>query len=282
MKVRLFFALLFIFVIPSGSLAAEFIRARVSSFYPLQGDVVMITFSDSAPTALSAEFDGEPVSVFSYQGLQRVLFGISPTKNPGYYPVRVIFKNGEVFEEKIQVRARKFSKVVLGIPEKLELTPTGLVAKLQTEKVKIEDIVSIKTPEIFFSSPFGLPLVDNRKVTSLFGEIRKTGNTEIRHLGVDLAGKLGAGVGAINGGVVKKAYYDTVYGNSVIIDHGQGIFSLYLHLNKIKVKEGDVLKKGALVGTLGQTGYATSPHLHLSLKIGNVPVDPFRFVSIFK
>lgn len=280
---RAFYIILFIFIVfPFNSLAAEFIKARVSSFYPLQGDVVIITFSDSAPTALSAEFNGEPASVFSYQGLQRVVFGIPPTKSPGHYPIRVIFKNGEIFEQTIQVRARGFSKVVLGIPEKLDLTPQTLITKLQSEKVKIEDIVSIKTPEIFFSSPFGLPLVDNRKVTSLFGEIRKTGDVEIRHLGVDLAGKLGVAVGAINGGVVKKAYYDTVYGNSVIIDHGQGIFSLYLHLDKIKVKEGDVLKKGALVGTLGQTGYATSPHLHLSLKIGNIPVDPFRFVSIFK
>ena len=280
---KFFYILLPIFIVlPASSFAAEFIGARVSSFYPLQGDIVVITFPDSAAIPLLAEFDGESVSVFSYRGLYRAVFGVSPTKKPGYYSVKVNFQNGEVFEQTIRVRARKFSKVVLGIPEKLDLTPTALVTKLQSEKVKIEDVVSIRTPGIFFSAPFGLPLVDNRKITSSFGEIRKTGDMEIRHLGVDLVGRLGAGVGAINGGVVKKAYYDTVYGNSVIIDHGQGIFSLYLHLDKIKVKEGDVLKKGAFIGTIGQTGYATSPHLHLSLKINNVPVDPFRFVSVFK
>ena len=89
-------------------------------------------------------------------------------------------------------------------------------------------------------------------------------------------------MGAINGGIVRKAYFDSVFGKSVVVDHGQGIFSLYLHLNEIRVKEGDQIKKGHLIGTVGQTGYAISPHLHLSVKISGVSVDPLKFVSSFK
>src|SRR3989344_6112118 len=84
----------------------------------------------------------------------------------------------------------------------------------------------------------------------------------------------GAGVGAINAGLVRKAYVDAVYGNSVIVDHGQGIFSFYIPLDTIRVKEGAALKKGSLVGTVGNTGYAETPHLHLSIKINGVSVDP--------
>jgi len=254
----------------------------VSPINPLQGDTVVVSFSRESPAVQRAHFNGKTIPFFPYQESARAVFGISPTQSPGVYLLRITFIDGEVFEKEIRVRERKFAKVVLGIPKKLGLTPQNLVSDLQTKKVALRRILDLRTPEIFFNKPFGLPLRDNRRIGSPFGEIRKTGETEIRHLGTDLSADLGAPVVAINGGIVRKAYNDSIYGNSVILDHGQGIFSLYLHLNEIKANEGDNVKKGTVIGTVGQTGYSTGPHLHLSIKVSGVSVDPIRFVANFK
>lgn len=253
------------------------ISFSLSSAAPLVGDTLVVTLASGQSAVKSATFGGEPVTFFAFKGKPTAVVGIPPTKTPGYYRLRINLADGATAQRLVQVKKRLFPKVVLGIPEELGLTPEGLVTKLATEKVDLEKILSVRTPAIYFAS-FGLPLLNNTLLGSVFGEIRQTGNTEIRHLGIDLSAPLGTAVGAIAGGIVKKAYVDSVYGNSIVIDHGEGIYSLYLHLNEMKVKEGDRVGKGTTIGTVGQTGYATAPHLHLSVKVGDMPVDPIRFV----
>lgn len=263
-------------------LIAPFVRAAdfsVSNYSPQQGDAVVIYFN-SKPQ--SVNFDNQALDVFAYKNSNIAVFPIAATQKPGSYTLKIVFSGNNVFEKQIKVKTRNFPKIVLGIPEELGMTSQTLETNLQTGNQNIRNTVEIKSENIFLNQPFGLPLFNNKKITSLFGEIRKTGDQEIRHLGIDLGGNLGAAVGSINSGVVSKAYVDPVYGNSVIVDHGHGIFSIYLHLDKIKVKENDVLKKGSVIGTLGKTGYATAPHLHLSIKINGISVDPLRFVSVFK
>ena len=263
-----------------GAAFAEAADFGVSNYSPFQGDAVALYFNDVKPQ--SVVFDGQPVSIFLYKNFNISVFPIAATKKPGNYPLKIIFSGNSVLEKQIKVKARKFPKIVLGIPEELGLTPKKLVAGLQIGQKNIESAVEKKTEEIFFNKTFGLPLVDNRKITGWFGEIRKTGSEEIRHLGVDFAADSGALVFAINSGVVTKTYFDEIYGNSVIIDHGHGIFSAYFHLDKIKAKENASVKKGEVIGLVGKTGYATAPHLHLSVKISGVSVDPLRFISVFK
>ena len=277
MKRFVFLVILFLPIIPFAA-----VPGSVSNSRPFQGETVVVRFAGQNLIPQSASFDGQSVPFFKHKDGATAVFGILAAKPAGKYLFEARFSDGEVFKRAIAVRAKKFPKVVLGIPKEVGLDPKGLVQKLQTEKVSIDSIVSQRTPQAFWSGAFGLPLYDNRKITSVYGEVRITGDTEIRHLGIDFGARLGAAVAAINGGRVAKAYYDTVYGNSVILDHGEGIYSLYLHLKEIKVKAEDSLKKGQLVGTVGKSGYATSPHLHLSVKVGNVSVDPIKFVSVFK
>lgn len=278
--IRIFISLI-VLLTPVAALAA--VRATVYNPAPFQGETVIVAFQGRDLSVETSTFDNQPAAFFPYKNSYRLVFGVPATKRPGVYSLKVKFQNGETFEKQIRVRPKKFSRVVLGIPKKLGLTPSALTAKLHTEKKKLEaDIFSLTTPEVFFSETFGLPLADNRRIGSPFGEIRKTGNTEIRHLGVDFGASLGRKVGAMNAGVVKKSYFDEVYGNSVIIDHGQGIYSLYLHLDKTLVAEGAKIKRGTVVGTVGQSGYSTAPHLHLSVKIGNVAINPLQFVSVFR
>ena len=253
----------------------------ISDSNPGQGSAVAAFFTGDTKIK-SAVLDGKPASFFEYKNFNAVVFPVSATAKPGNCKLKVIFEDGSFFDKQIAVKTTRFQKVVLGIPEELNMTPKTLTSNLQIQNNTISEVVDLVSDKTFFNQPFGLPLADNRKIGSRFGEIRQTGSEQIRHLGVDFTAPLGASVYAINSGVVKKVYFDTIYGNSILIDHGQGIFSAYFHMDKTIAKEGEEVKKGTKIGTVGKTGYATAPHLHLSVKINGISVDPIKFSSVFK
>ncbi len=118
-------------------------------------------------------------------------------------------------------------------------------------------------------------------------EIFITSDFAINHGGVDLRAASGTKVSAINSGrVIMTAKKFSLEGNMVIIDHGSGIFSYYMHLSRVQVKDGQMVSKGQVVGLSGATGDAKGPHLHLAVKVNGVNVDPLAFIdtmnSIFK
>lgn len=97
------------------------------------------------------------------------------------------------------------------------------------------------------------------------------------HLGIDLASLSNAPIGAANAGRVIMAGFEGIFGNTVIIDHGFGLASLYSHLNEISVKKGDTVAKGDIVGTSGLTGLAGGDHLHFSMMVHNTFVNPLEW-----
>lgn len=97
------------------------------------------------------------------------------------------------------------------------------------------------------------------------------------HLGVDIASLEHANVEAANRGVVVFADYLGIYGNAIILDHGQGIFSLYAHLSQINVPVGSMVEKGSVIGLTGHTGMAGGDHLHFSILVNGIFVDPVEW-----
>lgn len=97
------------------------------------------------------------------------------------------------------------------------------------------------------------------------------------HLGFDLASVSGAPVPAANRGVVVMAHYFGIYGNTVVLDHGFGLMSLYAHLSSIAVAEGREVQKGEIIGHTGHTGLAGGDHLHFTLLIHGLPVTPLEW-----
>lgn len=241
----------------------------------------MVVIPGNGQHITAVTFGGLEASYFMYKGSYRAVAGVDYFKSPGVYNMRVKFSNAPDFVRPVAVLKKSFPVVNLPVPEKMNETPEQLVSNLQAVNAGVAKITSARTPGVYFSSDFGLPLADNSRIGSVYGEIRKTGNEIIHHYGTDFTAKTGTAVGAINAGVVSASYYDDTYGNTVIVDHGQGIFSSYLHLSKRTVSVGDNLKKGALIGLVGETGLATAPHLHLSIKINGLSVDPLRFVRAF-
>jgi murein DD-endopeptidase MepM/ murein hydrolase activator NlpD len=117
-------------------------------------------------------------------------------------------------------------------------------------------------------------------VTSFFGtRADPFGPGRKLHHGVDLAAEVGAPVRSVAAGTVRHAAPMGSYGNLVIIDHGNDLSSRYAHLNGISVRSGNQIAAGAVIGSAGQTGRVTGPHLHLEIRKGDRPIDPLRLAG---
>jgi murein DD-endopeptidase MepM/ murein hydrolase activator NlpD len=187
-----------------------------------------------------------------------------------------------VYSKNILIRSKHFPLIDLGVPDTVSSTPNQVVQKFGEINNDLANIVNTPTTAANFSTRFALPLADISRVVAPFGELRKTGDSTVRHLGTDFGAPSGTPVMAINTGKVVLAGPNDLYGNMIVIDHGAGIVSLYLHLSRIDARLGDTVQKGQIIGAVGQTGYAFGPHLHLSVKINGTPVDPVHFINSFK
>ena len=154
-----------------------------------------------------------------------------------------------------------------------------LVSILEQENAELKALTSTSTA--LWSEPFRFPVAAPVKVTDSYGITRASGAVTITHEGTDFAAPPGTPIYAVNRGVVKMAQALTAYGNTVVVDHGLGVQSLYLHLSSVSVAPGQTVARGQLIGLSGETGYSEGPHLHLSIKIGGVSIDPLKFLALF-
>ncbi|MCX7023349.1 MAG: M23 family metallopeptidase [Spirochaetes bacterium] len=182
-------------------------------------------------------------------------------------------------ESQLKVQSREFPL------ETIKLSPT--LTKLRTapdpkqaeeSKAYIAILESFDPAAVFLRDSFILPTVDTRR-TSTFGDARKyiysNGKTSIgRHLGLDLSAPRGTPVFACGTGRVAFAGLRILTGNTVILEHLPGVYSICMHMDTIEVAPGDVVRRGARIGTVGSTGFSTGPHLHWELRVAMTPCDP--------
>jgi murein DD-endopeptidase MepM/ murein hydrolase activator NlpD len=145
---------------------------------------------------------------------------------------------------------------------------------------QIEEISRQSVGHLLWSGAF-LQL-SNSQVESAFADHRtyyyKSQKVDQQtHLGFDLASVAHGAVESANDGIVVYADYLGIYGNTVLVDHGLGLISLYGHLSSIEVQEGQGITKGAILGRTGQTGLAAGDHLHFSMMLQGVQVNPLEW-----
>lgn len=154
-------------------------------------------------------------------------------------------------------------------------------SKKRTKKEYKEamDIYKSTTSEILWNKEFIYPL--QSKITSAFGT-KRVYNKLLRsyHSGTDFKAKVGEKIHASNAGVVRLASDRFYAGNSVVIDHGQGIYTCYFHLSKIDVKVGQKVIQNEVIGLSGSTGRVTGPHLHFSARVHGIQVDPLQLIKV--
>lgn len=261
-------------------------KISLSSTELEQGDTLLIKIDKNQITSRvlpTAQLDGKKIDFFqSATGDWLAIVGIDIRKKPGKYDLEFNFGNEISLKKKINVVKRKvpITELVV-IPELKEkgFTPKKILESMVTkEKFAIKEVLALYTSQAYFSRGFNYPLQKIKDVGA-FGVIRKSGDIAIWHLGVDLEAEPGTPIYAINDGRVCFAQKLPTYGKTLIIDHGLGIFSLYLHLNQFKVKKDQVVKRGDIIAFSGNTGYSIEPHLHFSVKIKGASVDPLRFIK---
>jgi murein DD-endopeptidase MepM/ murein hydrolase activator NlpD len=280
---------LFLSVLPASA-ASWAVRAQPARL--VNGGPVL--FQVRPPTrlqALSGTWLGHNVA-FTFDTKTKTwyaLAGVSLETSPGSYSLEL---NGETVAEKSGSNKISFSRklaVARGKYPKLpgKLSVAGKFTEPDPEEQKQiaegqeikKDYLNRITPEREWSGSFAAP--SDAEISDVFGVQRVfNGKTQSTHFGLDFRVPSGTPVAAMNDGTVLLARPMYFEGNFIVLDHGQGLLTLYLHLSEFKVKEGDSVKRGQIIGLSGGTGRATGPHLHVAVRWQGTYLDPAGLVRL--
>jgi murein DD-endopeptidase MepM/ murein hydrolase activator NlpD len=265
----------------STVLAENEIKLSATTMRP--GDFIKITVNEPLDSVVEARFLDDTKRLQIYNNQFYGLIAASYFTTPGVYTLDIkVTKDNQSYtkEYPIEVTKRPFpeDRVVISEKTRKEILSTekeNSDSKFVTEakqKAQLEPLPPL------WGGKFIWPV--RGTVTTDFGLIRYMNNIEEgRHSGLDIAAAKGTPVLTCNRGKVIFAGPLYITGLTVIVYHGLDLYTSYCHLSKIAVKEGDQVNQGATIGQVGMTGLATGPHLHLTIRVGDVCVDPYLFLE---
>lgn len=241
---------------------------------PVQGQTVTLEVLGSQMQQAFATAGGRPLILFPTVRGYRGFVGTNPSTPPGPVGVRVRLRLSSGWRElrsRVVVRPGIFGVRQLSVPPKL-LDP----ALAAYERRRVSEATSAPLPEPLWDGRFQLPV--DGPVSSPYG-VRSiyNGRPWGVHLGLDLRAPPHTPVRAAQHGVVVLAERLPLGGNTVILDHGGGVFTSYLHLAAVTVRVGQRMRLGQVLGSVGSTGLSTAPHLHWSVRVNGVLVDPMEW-----
>jgi murein DD-endopeptidase MepM/ murein hydrolase activator NlpD len=249
-----------------------------------QGTVVQLTFPDEPGVkAVQVLWDNKKVPAFHLERKWAAIVGVDLDAKPGKHNADVVFtmEDGRLDKRQavIDVVAKKYPTTELKVEEKYVALSKANLARANRETKELDGIYSVTSNERLWDDPFTVPIPGNTGTN--FGHRRVfNGESRAPHAGADLRAKTGTPIHATNRGRVMLAKNLFFTGNTIVLDHGSGIYSLYAHLSRIDVKPGDMVKNGQPVGLAGATGRVTGPHLHWGMRVQGARVDPFTLVGI--
>jgi len=264
----------------------EGITLRLNAAIATQGSLLLGEVAGSkALPAITAEWDGRTIPVWS-EGKNpaslHALLGVDLEKAPGRYDWKI---SGEGTDGRanscsaqVTVRAGKFPTEHLKVEKQFVQPDPEQQKRVEEDQKKMRAIYETVTPEALWRGKFRLPLKET-ETGGNFGR-RRILNGEARspHAGVDFPAPSGTPVFAAQSGKVvlaEELYYS---GNTVVIDHGYGIYTLYAHLSEIGVQMGDNVEVSSEIGKVGATGRVTGPHLHWGLTVEHARVNAMDIV----
>ncbi|OGZ62845.1 MAG: hypothetical protein A2812_00110 [Candidatus Staskawiczbacteria bacterium RIFCSPHIGHO2_01_FULL_36_16] len=254
---------------------------------PKQGDTVFIRVKSKTDN-ITGNFENKKLVFYRKGKLNEWVYflGIDAGHNPGQYKISVDTGGIQPLTKEIIVALADFSSAEpVPAPSARQTGITQIKAVdniIKNDNPVLKKVLSDFTQEPYFNSPFSFPLGEMEKRGFSFGKLINFAQYKLQHFGVDLKAPEKTEVYAINDGKVVLTVNLSNYGKTVIIDHGLDIFSLYLHLDEIKVSEGQMVVRSQLIGLSGDTGYTTAPHLHFSVRVGAARVDPIVFIETTK
>jgi murein DD-endopeptidase MepM/ murein hydrolase activator NlpD len=228
-------------------------------------------------TALGTSWPAHAVNATTW----RALIGIDLDQKPGTYPLTVEAsgRREQHARKDLVILPRRFRQRSLRVAPDYVNPPPELLARITTEAEFLVAVYSSSSADAEWRGGFVRPVPG--KANSSFGT-RSVFNGEPRnpHAGTDFLSGTGTPIHAPAGGRIVAARDLFFSGNTIVIDHGGGVFSMLAHLSRIDVHEGQNVGKADIVGLVGATGRVTGPHLHWALRIGTARIDPLSALAV--
>jgi hypothetical protein len=235
--------------------------------------------------SLSGEWQNRRV-FFDFDAVSGAWYGFAGVEletPAGQHPLTLnfTFANGSRSSSSsaITVGRGAYRNVTLRVPKKFLEPDAETLARIKQEQELKREVFRRTSQDRFWSGKFSLPV--SNITTESFG-VRRTFNGKLQsvHQGLDFRAATGTPVQAMNAGEVILAHEMFYEGGFVVIDHGQGLLTMYMHLSQINVKEGDLMAKAQVIGMSGATGRVTAPHLHVSVRWQSVYLDPATLLNL--
>jgi murein DD-endopeptidase MepM/ murein hydrolase activator NlpD len=216
--------------------------------------------------------------------LRRALLGVDLEKPPATYPLlmQVTLTNGNPTSCSVQIPIHKgkFATESLHVGKEFVEPDPEQIKRANEERDQLRHIFDQVTPQKLWTGKFRVPL-DGVTTGGNFGKRRiLNGQPGTPHGGVDFPATTGTSVHAAQSGRVVLAQEFFFSGNTIVVDHGLGIYTFYGHLSAIDVKAGDTVDSGQVIGKVGATGRVTGPHLHWGLTVERSRVNPLQLVEL--
>lgn len=243
------------------------------------GGIALLDLGTDISQPPQARFQGRRVMVQQHQGRWWAIVGVPLATPPGRQSVKVQESGGQMRTVDFTVAAKSYTEQRLTLKNKKMVNPDPEQLKRIAREQKLsKEAFAMWSEQGEVSLSFAVPV--SGRVSSPFG-LRRFFNDQARapHSGLDIAAPQGTPVMAPAAGTVIETGDYYFNGKSVFIDHGQGLITMYCHLDTIEVKKGDHLARGEPFATIGMTGRATGPHLHWSVSLNDARIDPSLLLS---
>ncbi len=241
------------------------------------GGLMVVTVKNAAGT-VEGSFRGKQLHFNPSKSAVKAVTGIDLNAEPGTYPLSLSV-DGKTLTRDVTIVKKKYPVQRLTLPEDMVVLSPENEVRTEREQKRMAAIWPVDSLRIW-SGSFIDPL-PGKEITTQFGVRRIINNIpKSSHSGVDLAAKSGEPVRAPNDGVVILVDDQFYSGNSIVLDHGQGIYTMFFHLSKIKVMYGQAVRKGDMIGLVGATGRLTGPCLHWGVRVQGAKVDPLALIRL--
>ena len=249
--------------------------AHLSSSTVFQGDMITVFANNLINPEITTTLDFAP-QFFLDGDKMTALLPISYKTKAGDYEIKV---TAEDFEKTFTLTVEKFDFDI----QNMYIDQTIADETVNSSEADWELYVAMKPVKAlsddvkYYTEDFISPLSGN--ITTEYGMIRYVNDEETssRHSGIDIAAAQGTLILATNSGRVILSQYLQMTGNTVVIEHGFGLKSVYYHMSELCVSVDDMVNRGDVIGKVGSTGFSTGPHLHFSMAVNTVWVNPWLF-----
>jgi murein DD-endopeptidase MepM/ murein hydrolase activator NlpD len=245
---------------------------------------MMIVHGVANPTTLEGIVGGRPLAFFPYADGMAAVTGIDLETRPGRHQWRVAVGTSDgvprLLKGAITVKPRHFIVQRLTLPPTLVDLDAETTQRVETEADRLRTLYRTVTPERLWRGRFIAPVAAAGPGEGFGARRIINGKPRAPHSGLDYAAESGTPVVATNAGRVALVADFFFPGRLVVLDHGLGLYSLYFHLERALVTEGEGVDRGQPIGKVGATGRATGPHLHFGVHLGGARVDPEALLGL--